>query len=235
MVTNYLSSFIKEKSEEEKLQDKKAQEEIDTLAPELQAIAEKYKHLDAHRALAEAKAQEEIDALAPELKAVADESLSHWNCPSNALAQAEAREVIGRLSPERREVADFYLWNGNQYTAALANALQENALSQYKTMSDLLNTIRKTKSVEPQVRKNPKEQAKAQEEIDMLPPELKAVADKYLAREWSPTSALAEARAQGEITELPPEKKKIADFYLEHGNPPTVALSYAMGNWRGDE
>jgi hypothetical protein len=77
MVTNYLSSFIKEKSEEEKLQDKKAQEEIDTLAPELQAIAEKYKHLDAHRALAEAKAQEEIDALAPELKAVADESLSH--------------------------------------------------------------------------------------------------------------------------------------------------------------
>ena len=182
MVTDYLSSLVKEKSEEEKLQDTKAQEEIDALSPTLKAIAEKYKHLGAYRALAEAEAQEEIDALPPELKAVADASLLHLNCPSNALAQAEAREVIGRLSPERREVADFYLEQQNPPTLALANALQENAFSQYKTMSALLNTFKKNQSVELQVRTNPEEQAKAQEEIDTLPPELKAVADKYLAR-----------------------------------------------------
>lgn len=235
MVTGYLSSLVKEKSEEEIIQDRKAQEEIDILSPELKSIADTYKHLGAYHSLEQVKAQEEINNLPLEPKVVADKYLSHLNCPSNALEQAKARKRIQILSPERKEIADSFLWDWNPPTAALSYAMWKDAVSQHKKRIELFETLNKNKIIEKQLRTNPEEQAKAQEEIDMLPPELKAVADKYLARKGSPTSALENARAQEKINELSPEIKEIADSYLWHGNPPTVALSYAMGKGRGDE
>jgi hypothetical protein len=64
----------------------------------------------------------------------------------------------------------------------------------------------------------------AQQEIDHLSPELKAVADKYLGLENTPEEALKQVRAQQEIDHLSPELKAVADRYLGFGNTPEEAL-----------
>ena len=67
----------------------------------------------------------------------------------------------------------------------------------------------------------------AQQIINELSPELKAVADKYLEKENSPEIALELAKAQQIINELSPELKAVADEYLEKGNSPKIALELA--------
>jgi hypothetical protein len=55
----------------------------------------------------------------------------------------------------------------------------------------------------------------AQEKINSLSPELKAVAEKYLGMSHSPKSALEMVRAQEKINNLSPELKAVAEKFLE--------------------
>jgi oligoendopeptidase F len=58
------------------------------------------------------------------------------------------------------------------------------------------------------------QQAKAQEKISELSPELQNIAKKYVSKRYNHEYALQQAKAQKKISELSPELQNIAKGYL---------------------